>query len=107
MRPLSTSTMGGLIIGTSLYYEMISLYSDNCSVILQVRDKYGMAREITRGDTARNLPALCQSFQWRGSYNSIMYQFLACLCRRKSRAIVITRLSSCKNFNVAHYSKIT
>ena len=36
------------------------------------------------------------------------HSFLACLIRRKSQGIVITRLSSkllCKNFNVAHYSK--
>ena len=36
--------------------------------------------------------------------------FLACLFRRKSRAIVIAKLlllSSCNNFNVAHYSKST
>ena len=32
--------------------------------------------------------------------------FLACLFRRKSRAIVIARsLSQCKNFNIAHYLK--
>ena len=32
--------------------------------------------------------------------------FFTCLFQGKSQAIVITRLlSSCKNFNVAHYSK--
>ena len=34
-----------------------------------------------------------------------MVSFLASLFRRKSGAIVITRSSSCKNFNVAHYLK--
>ena len=37
----------------------------------------------------------------------LTHTFLACLFRRKSQAIVIARLSSCKNLNVAHYSKNT
>ena len=37
------------------------------------------------------------------------YVFIACLFQSESRAIVVTRLlllsSSCKNFNIPHYSK--
>ena len=44
------------------------------------------------------------------SLNEGFFAFLACIFWRKSQAIVIARSSlllllSCKNFNVAHYSK--
>ena len=43
-----------------------------------------------------------------GKYSLLLLAFLARLFLKKSRAIVIARSllsSSCKNFNVAHYSK--
>ena len=46
----------------------------------------------------------------KGHTSTRFESFLACLFQRKSQALVITRSSSasllsCKNFNLAHYSK--
>ena len=89
------------------------------SCLTQLCENKGNLR-LQSGSTIFNwtfkFPAVCFSFvlctKYYGVDMSLAFHFitllLACQFQRKSQAIVITRLSplsSCKNFNVAHYSK--